>query len=233
MGAVVVRPVTGWPITQPWGVGGNGGHPGTDYGCPSGTPLHAVADGVVSFAGPASGFGDHCVAIWHPELGVTSLYGHGQAHHVAAGDPVTAGQCIADSNNEGDCFGAHLHFEIRPVNRPFGSNNSDPPNIDSEAWLVHHVDTDVSLQRLVSKDPFMVMPTIDANKTLDMDHPDVRTLQGVLAARGAWISPLNTDRRILVVAIRWFQEQAKLPVNAVADEATWKAAAHPAGSNAS
>jgi murein DD-endopeptidase MepM/ murein hydrolase activator NlpD len=235
VGQRVVRPVTGFPITQSWGVvdgvlqpGGVRGHPGTDYGCPSGTPILAVADGVVSFAGPAEGFGDHCVAIWHPDFEVTSLYGHGQAHFVNAGNQVTAGQRVADSDNQGWSSGPPLHFEIRPVNNPFGGN---PPNIDSEAWLLSHLNATPKFQRLAERDPFMAMPTIDANQQLDMDHPDVRTLQGVLAARGAWISPTNTDRRVLVVAIRWFQEQAKLEVSAVADRATWEAAAHPPGSN--
>jgi murein DD-endopeptidase MepM/ murein hydrolase activator NlpD len=240
VGPRVMRPVDGFPITQLWGQlegkdwgvrnpDGTGGHPGTDYGCPSGTPLLAVADGIVSFAGPAEGFGDHCVAIWHPDHQVTSLYGHGQAHFVNAGDEVAAGQQVADSGNQGWSSGPHLHFEIRTVNSPFGGN---PPNIDSEAWLLSHLNTALTFQRLAERDPLMAMPTIDANQQLDMDHPDVRTLQGVLGARGAWIKPDNTDRRVLVVAINWFQEQAKLPVNAIADAATWKAAAHPPGSNA-
>ena len=138
----VIRPANG-PITQKWANGGIrisdtqaiGGHPGTDYGVPDGTPVKAAADGVVSFAGPASGFGDHCVSIWHPAFGVTTLYGHMGSHTVKAGDSVSAGQVIGLSDNQGTSTGPHLHFEVRPVNMPFGGN---PPNIDSEVWLKTH-----------------------------------------------------------------------------------------------
>lgn len=144
MTLTVVRPVTGFPITQIWGqlenqpwgarnANGAGGHPGVDYGCPNGTPVLSVADGVCIYAGPASGFGDHLVSIWHPQFGVTSRYGHMQAHLAAGGEVVTAGQQIGVSNNEGASTGPHLHFEIGTTNAIDAGN---PPNIDGEAWLV-------------------------------------------------------------------------------------------------
>ncbi len=53
-----IRPISeSHPVTQYFGTnpGGNnpsGGHTGTDYGAPEGTPIVAIADGTVIFAGP-------------------------------------------------------------------------------------------------------------------------------------------------------------------------------------
>jgi hypothetical protein len=82
-------------------------------------------------------------------------------------------------------------------------------------------------------DPFMSMPTVDVNRPLNMVHPDVRTLQGLLAARQGWIAPLQTDRSALLAVVKWFQSQSKLPADGVVGTRTWAALAHPAGSNAS
>jgi peptidoglycan hydrolase-like protein with peptidoglycan-binding domain len=79
----------------------------------------------------------------------------------------------------------------------------------------------------------MSMPTVDVNRPLNMVHPDVRTLQGLLAARQGWIAPLQTDRSALLAVVKWFQAQAKLPTDGVVGTRTWAALAHPVGSNAS
>jgi murein DD-endopeptidase MepM/ murein hydrolase activator NlpD len=133
-----VRPVNA-PITQYWGNGsssyGIGGHPGTDYGCPMGTPIVAASDGIVIYAGPASGFGDHAVSIYHPADNVSTTYGHMEAHYVGYGAGVRAGQPIGLADSQGQSTGSHLHFEVRPGNQAFGGN---PPNIDSDKWLHDH-----------------------------------------------------------------------------------------------
>jgi hypothetical protein len=81
-------------------------------------------------------------------------------------------------------------------------------------------------------DPFMAMPTVDSTHTLLMTHPDVRTVQGLLAARGGWIAPLQTDRDVLTTVVKWFQAAAGLKADGIVGAATWMALAHPAGSNA-
>lgn len=134
-----------FPITQSWGVnssgyvapGGKGGYPGVDWGTPNGTPLFAIADGIVTWAQPAQGFGLHCVAIWSPQLGVTSLLGHCMEHFVVEGQEVHIGQRVATADNQGESTGPHLHEEIRPVNSPFGNN---PTNIDPVAFHKLHND---------------------------------------------------------------------------------------------
>ena len=94
-------------------------HDGVDFSAPGiyGKPIYAPADGVVSQAGPASGYGNW-VIIDHTIGGqkVSTLYGHIEdGHvHVHVGQHVTAGQRIADVGNAGASTGAHLHFGVYP-----------------------------------------------------------------------------------------------------------------------
>ena len=87
-------------------------HGGIDIGAPIGTPIVAVADGVVLYAGPASGYG-HWVVILHNN-GLMSIYGHmyGNQINVSVGDHVTAGQQIAGVGSDGEATGPHLHFGV-------------------------------------------------------------------------------------------------------------------------
>jgi murein DD-endopeptidase MepM/ murein hydrolase activator NlpD len=61
-------------------------------------------------AGPASGFG-LAVYIQHADGSVT-VYGHINDYFVSAGQPVEAGQRIAEVGNKGQSTGPHLHFEV-------------------------------------------------------------------------------------------------------------------------
>lgn len=112
-----IRPVGGW-ISTPFGERGPywrlGYHPGIDFAVPTGTPIKAVADGVVIEAEPegyGNGYG-HYVKIDHGD-GLISLYGHMSTLQVEVGDQVTAGQVIGRSGNTGFSTGPHLHLEMR------------------------------------------------------------------------------------------------------------------------
>lgn len=92
------------------------GHKGTDYMADRGTPIYAIADGVVVAStenGP--GWGVY-VKIAHNIGGqsVTSLYAHMTygTRRVAVGESVTAGQLIGQVGDTGRAFGTHLHLEI-------------------------------------------------------------------------------------------------------------------------
>lgn len=232
----VVRPVTGFTITQPWGQipgaawgvrnwDGAGGHPGVDYGCPNGTPVLAMSDGVCSYAGPATGFGDHLVSIWHPQYGLTSRHGHMQAHLVNSGDAVRGGQQIGVSNNEGDSSGPHLHYELGVGNFIDAGN---PPNIDPEAWLIAHLGSTPPPPAPAGGDnPLNALPTVDTNIALNMQAPIIRTLQGLLEARGGMIKPDNVSHPVLSTNVKWFQQQAKIKVDGVVMKVTWNALSDP------
>lgn len=87
-------------------------HNGVDFGCGIGTHIYAAADGVVDYAGPASGFGV-LLKLRH-EGGLETWYGHlsGFPDGIAAGVKVVQGQLVALSGNVGVSSGPHLHYEV-------------------------------------------------------------------------------------------------------------------------
>ncbi len=85
-------------------------HQGTDYGAAYGTPIRAVTDGVVNFAGWHGGHGK-MVKISHSG-GLGSGYAHMSSIAVAPGARVAQGQVIGYVGSTGMSTGAHLHFEV-------------------------------------------------------------------------------------------------------------------------
>lgn len=84
-------------------------HNGIDIAIPEGTPVKAVAPGVVVYSGLRSGYG-YTVLVEH-DNGMITLYGHNSRLLVAQGQPVGAETTIALSGNTGRSTGPHLHFE--------------------------------------------------------------------------------------------------------------------------
>lgn len=90
-------------------------HKGIDFAAPTGTPIYATADGVVSFAGRQSGYGI-TVKIRHA-FGFETLYAHLSKSRVKVGQRVERGDRIADMGSTGRSTGSHLHYEIRIGNK--------------------------------------------------------------------------------------------------------------------
>ncbi len=84
-------------------------HQGTDYGAPYGSPIHAIADGIVTFAGWHGGHGNF-VKLNHA-YGMGSGYGHMSRIAVANGTRVAQGAIIGYVGSTGLSTGPHLHFE--------------------------------------------------------------------------------------------------------------------------
>lgn len=83
-------------------------HEGEDYKVASGTSVYAPVGGVVKYA-DAAGTAGITVVVVSPN--VVSYFFHLQDVVVTVGQPVTAGQLLAHTDNTGHSTGPHLHFE--------------------------------------------------------------------------------------------------------------------------
>jgi len=87
------------------------GHQGLDFSGPVGEPILALADGIVTFSGKNSGYGN-LVEIEHVD-GLRTRYAHNQATLVKSGARVKKGEAIATLGSTGRSTGPHVHIEVR------------------------------------------------------------------------------------------------------------------------
>jgi murein DD-endopeptidase MepM/ murein hydrolase activator NlpD len=112
-----VQPVAKLDFTSNFGIrsdpfrGTAAMHAGVDIPGPTGTPIYATADGVVSHAGRQGGYGN-LVEINHGK-GIATRYGHLSKILVADNTRVKRGQLIALMGSTGRSTGPHLHYEVR------------------------------------------------------------------------------------------------------------------------
>jgi murein DD-endopeptidase MepM/ murein hydrolase activator NlpD len=87
-------------------------HSGTDFAAPSGTPIYAAGDGVVTKTGRFGGYGNY-LRIRHDRVFETA-YGHLRsfAKGMRPGLRVKKGELIGYVGNTGRSTGNHLHFEV-------------------------------------------------------------------------------------------------------------------------
>lgn len=119
-------------------------HMGVEFNNPAGTPVRAIGDGVVVYAGPAEA-GALTVAIRHDrgwqDQHLFSVYYHNSSLDVTVGQRVTAGQVIARVGNTGRATNDHLHLEVHvaPTADSAAIVNPDerfpPYAVNPELWL--------------------------------------------------------------------------------------------------
>ncbi len=85
-------------------------HAGIDFGAAWGSPIVAVASGVVTYAGRHGGHGNY-VRLDHGG-GLGTGYGHMSRIAVGPGSQVQAGQVIGYVGSSGLSTGPHLHYEV-------------------------------------------------------------------------------------------------------------------------
>lgn len=116
-----------WRITSPFGIrvnpitGSRRQHNGTDFGADSGTPIKAIAPGVVEAKGvnldKKSGYG-HWIRIKQYD-GTVGLYAHMvSASPLSAGTRVDHSTVIGNVGSTGASTGPHLHYEVRVNGTP-------------------------------------------------------------------------------------------------------------------
>ncbi|MEV7023635.1 LysM peptidoglycan-binding domain-containing M23 family metallopeptidase [Kitasatospora sp. NPDC093558] len=128
-----VAPVANPELGTAYGVAGSmwasGHHTGQDFVASTGTPVRAVANGVVVKAGYDGAYGNE-VEIQLAD-GKYAQYAHLSSIGVTVGQSVTVGQQLGLSGATGNVTGPHLHFEIR-TGPEYGSD------IDPVAYLRAH-----------------------------------------------------------------------------------------------
>lgn len=127
---LVFRPPLAGRVTSPFGVRRRYGalftsyHEGLDYAASPGTPVKAVAEGVVVLSERLKVRGE-AVVVAHG-AGLCTGYWHLKGRKVRPGERVKAGQVVGLLGSTGLSTGPHLHLEVRlfgvPVDpRPFFS----------------------------------------------------------------------------------------------------------------
>lgn len=93
-------------------------HLGIDYAAPTGTPISAVADGKVTYAGMKGGFG-RFVSVKHA-LGYVTTYGHMSrwAKGIKTGRRVSQGDVLGYVGMSGIATGPHLDFRVMLNGKP-------------------------------------------------------------------------------------------------------------------
>ena len=106
----LIMPVEGKVISE-YGLRNGRPHKGIDLGAKAGTPIYAVLDGTVVYAGIQGSYGN-VIVIEHPDF-VMTVYAHNEKNMVNVNDVVKQGQQIATVGATGNAQGTHLHFEYR------------------------------------------------------------------------------------------------------------------------
>lgn len=126
-------------------------HHGLDYAAPTGTPVSAVGDGTINFAGYKGQYGK-LVVIRHSN-GWKTYYGHLSRINrgIKRGLKVEQGQVIGYVGATGLATGPHLHYEMRvnnkavnPLKIKVSGGSSVPGNLKAE-WLRYKNEMDSKL----------------------------------------------------------------------------------------
>ena len=86
-------------------------HGGIDMACPTGTPIYAAMEGVISYRGYSNVYGNYVIVTHHS--GYKTLYGHmSRFSKLTVGNRVTTGSVIGYVGSTGQSTGSHCHFTV-------------------------------------------------------------------------------------------------------------------------
>ena len=119
-------------------------HLGVDYAAPTGTPVRAVADGVVERCGWSGGYGKQ-VIIRH-NGGIESWYSHLASYSIGLkdGDAVDQGKIIGYVGSTGSSTGPHLDFRLKK-----GDDFVNPEQIINHANVSQEVKDRKNFERVM------------------------------------------------------------------------------------
>lgn len=130
-------------------------HNGVDFGAPKGTPIRAVGDAVVTWAGPNGGHG-RFVKLDHAGPYETS-YSHLSRVSVRKGQKVRQGDIIGYVGSTGLATGPHLHYQfwvngkyVNPLTVKLPNGGETVPDSELSAFKAHR---DTLLAQLDAAEP--------------------------------------------------------------------------------
>ena len=136
-------------------LGGLRPHLAVDYGAPVGTPVRAVADGVVTQAGWDGGFG-LSISLRHAR-GYETMYNHLSRLDVKRGQRVRQRQIIGRVGTTGLSTGPHLDYRVRKAGvfvNPLGEKFIPGAPVPAHRREVFGVHVKALLERLDAQAPF-------------------------------------------------------------------------------
>ena len=152
-----IHPITGQRKT----------HYGIDYGSPTGTPVYAVAEGIVTVSG-FDQFSGNKIAIRHRDNS-ESWYMHLSARGVAVGAKVSARQCIGRVGSTGRSTGPHLHLGFKNENgtwiNPASKTMIAAPKLEGERLARLHKEVAEIRSQIEAT---LAAPAVKANDTTDV-----------------------------------------------------------------
>ena len=175
----LIMPVVGGRVTSGFGarrhpvLGYTRMHAGIDFGAAYGSPIYAVSDGTVAFAGWHGGHGNF-VKLEHGG-GFGTGYGHMSRIAVAPGSRVHAGQVIGYVGSTGLSTGPHLHYELYrggvPVNPMTVSftvtNQVDPAELAAYKTRLGQLKTVKAGAAMTSLAPRQAAPSLTPRREID------------------------------------------------------------------
>jgi murein DD-endopeptidase MepM/ murein hydrolase activator NlpD len=136
-------------------LGGLRPHLAVDYGAPVGTPVRAVADGVVTQAGRDGGFG-LTITLRHAR-GYETMYNHLSKMDVRRGQRVRQRQIIGRVGTTGLSTGPHLDYRVRKAGvfvNPLGEKFIPGSPVPAHRRGAFSAQVKSLLERLDSQAPF-------------------------------------------------------------------------------
>lgn len=107
-------------------------HEGLDFTAPTGTPVYATGDGIITRASRSTTYGN--VLYINHGYGYQTRYAHLVKYIVRDGESVNRGQVIGYVGNTGRSQGAHLHYEVLYNMIPINPINFFQRDLSNDAY---------------------------------------------------------------------------------------------------
>lgn len=113
-------------------------HRGTDFAAPTGTPVKASGDGVVTMVKTRGGYGNYVQIKHNGTFSTAYAHLHRYAKGLRVGQKVKQGQVIAYVGSTGVSSGPHLHYEVLKNGTQVDAMRTDLPTTNplSKAQLI-------------------------------------------------------------------------------------------------